>query len=138
MPSRMQSQTPGLGRESTPLFREATPYGGDDDDEEEDDAWREKAQNAIWAPLRGGSEAPEGFGFRSGAGDDVDAGADDNADEDEDVEEARGMMAMSQRIQQGSSSRRNGNFSASGDVDGGDGDTGVADEGVGDDGGGAD
>ena len=119
------------------MFREATPYGDDDDDDEdEDDAWKEKAQNASWAPLRGGSEAPEGFGFRSGLGDEAGEGADENLDDDEDVEEARGMLALSQRIQEGTNSRRNGNFSAAGDVDGGDGDVGgAADEGVGDDGG---
>lgn len=139
LPSRLQSQTPGAGRASTPLFREATPFGDDDDEEEEDDEWKEKAQNASWAPSRGGSEAPEGFGFRSGLAEDLGNAGDDDGDADEDIQEARGMLAMSQRIQQGTSSRRSGNYSAAGEVDGGDGDVGdAADDGVGDDGGGAD
>jgi hypothetical protein len=139
LPSRLQSQTPGAGRASTPLFREATPFGDDDDEEEEDDEWKEKAQNASWAPSRGGSEAPEGFGFKSGLAEDLGNAGDDDGDADEDIQEARGMLAMSQRIQQGTSSRRSGNYSAAGEVDGGDGDVGdAADDGVGDDGGGAD
>jgi hypothetical protein len=125
VPSRMQSQTPAIGRGSTPLFREATPFSsyGDDDDEEEDEEWKQKAQSASWAPTRRGSEAPEGFGFRSGLTDDVGDGEGEVDDDDEDIKEARGMLAMSQRIQEGTSSRRSA-FSSRGEVDGGDGDIG--------------
>jgi len=128
VPSRFTSQTPSFGRGATPLFREATPfssYGDDDQEEEDDDDWREKAQTASWAPTRGGSEMPEGFGFRSGLADQIDPGGEnDDEDQDEDVNEARGMLAMSQRIQEGTTSRRSGAFSSRGEVDGGDGDIG--------------
>jgi hypothetical protein len=138
MPSRLRSETPMArdGRSETPLFRDATPFGDDDDEaEDEDEEWKEKARASSWAPLRGGSEAPEGFGFRSGLDDDLPGGL-MRMDEDveEDVEEARGMMAMSQRIQDGSSARRGGLYASGGQGDDGDGNLGdEADEGVGDD-----
>jgi len=125
VPSRF---TPSFGRGATPLFREATPfssYGDDDQEEDDDDEWREKAQNASWAPTRGGSEMPEGFGFRSGLVDQIEPGGENDDDtQDEDVNEARGMLAMSQRIQEGTTSTRSGAFSIRGEVDGGDGDIG--------------
>lgn len=145
--STLASMTPferlgsvGLGgrtlRSRTPLFREATPMSeaGDRDEFDDEDGegedqetpdWRSRA----WSPWRKESEPPEGYdqGFY-----------DDEQEEEEDVEETRGILAMSQSLRD-YTEKRSGSVAVGGGADKDDGEAaGYEGNGGDDDMGGAD
>ncbi len=124
-------------RRPTPLFRDATPFseagdspaGDEDEDENEDQLWRKRARSASWAPWRGESAEPGAAGT---------PGRDRDDDDDEMLGEARGMLAMSQSLQDNTVGRA-GSVALGGQVgDMDEGDEEGEESGVGDEVGGAD